>query len=265
MTMKKLMLLAGIILCCAFTQQTEDGGLCGLPNTAYAAGESLNFTVYYSVAGLYFSAGKATVNTTITRYNNKTVYHINCEGRSSSSYDWIFKVRDRYETFIDTNTMLPLRFIRNIHEGSYKKHEDIVFNHENGTAATTKGTYKIPHCIQDVVSGMFNVRNIDFNKYRINDRIPFQMFLDNEVYNLYIRYLGKEKVTTRFGTFNAIKFKPLLIQGEIFKGGEDMVVWMSDDANHLPLRVESPITVGSIKVDMMGFKNLRHPLSSRLK
>jgi len=89
--------------------------------------------------------------------------------------------------------------------------------------------------------------------------------LSGELYHLYIRYQGKEKIKTRFGTFNAIKFKPLLIKGEMFKGGEKMTVWVSDDANHIPLRVQSPIVVGSVKVDMTGYKNLRYPLSSQIK
>ena len=88
------------------------------------------------------------------------------------------------------------------------------------------------------------------------------MFLDNETYHLYLRYEGKENIKTRYGKFRAIKFKPLLIKGSIFQGGENMNVWVSDDENHLLLRAESPISVGTIKVDMMGYRNLRHPLKS---
>jgi len=96
----------------------------------------------------------------------------------------------------------------------------------------------------------------------VNDKIPYTMFLDSQIYNLYIRYLGKETIKTRYGKFRAIKFKPLLIYGTIFKGGEKMTVWISDDANHLPLRIESPISVGKISADMMGYHNLRYPLKS---
>ena len=88
------------------------------------------------------------------------------------------------------------------------------------------------------------------------------MFLDDEVYHLYIRYVGKEKIKTRYGKFNSIKIKPLLIKGTLFEGGEKMNAWISDDPNHLLLRVESPIAVGSIKVDMMGYSHLRYPLTS---
>jgi hypothetical protein len=90
------------------------------------------------------------------------------------------------------------------------------------------------------------------------------MFLDNEVYHLYIRYMGKETVKTKYGKFRTIKIKPLLIKGTIFEGGEKMTVWVSDDPNHIPVRVESPISVGSVAVDMIDFRNRRHELSSLL-
>ena len=65
--------------------------------------------------------------------------------------------------------------------------------------------------------------------------------------------------------FNAIKLKPLLLKGSVFEGGEKMTVWVSDDANHIPIRIESPIVVGKVKVDMMSNKNLRYPLTSLIK
>ncbi|MFX6118646.1 DUF3108 domain-containing protein, partial [Acinetobacter baumannii] len=89
----------------------------------------------------------------------------------------------------------------------------------------------VPNCIQDVLSSIYYARNINFDKYKAEDKIPFDMFLDNEVYHLYIKYLGKETVKTKYGKFRAIKFKPLLIKGTIFEGGEKMTVWVSDDPN----------------------------------
>ena len=73
--------------------------------------------------------------------------------------------------------------------------------------------------------------------------------------------MGKEDISTKYGKFHAIKIVPLLIEGTVFKGGEKMTVYVSDDANHIPLRIESPITVGSIKVDLMHYENLRYPVT----
>lgn len=218
--------------------------------------------VFYNALGLYVNAGTANFTVTTERLNNKPVYHIIGTGVTNSKYDWIFKVRDRYETYIDTTTLRPYKFIRNVDEGGYKKYENITFNHTANTALSTQGVYKVPNCIQDVVSSMYYSRNIDFNKYKAGDKIPFTIFLDNEVYNMYIRYQGKEIIKTRYGKFRAIVFKPLLVKGTLFEGGEKMTVYVSDDANKVPLRIESPLLVGSVKVDLMSYQNLRYPLTS---
>ena len=239
--------------------------ICGAKNFTTQAGEQINYTVYYSVMGIYANAGDAVFTNTVEKLNGKPVYHIVADGKSNSSYDWIYKVRDKYETYIDTATMEPLKFVRNVAEGKHKHYENITFNHAAKTAVTSEGVYKIPDCIQDVISAVYSARNINFDNYKKDDRIPFKMFLDNEVYDMYIRYLGKEEVKTKFGKFKAFKFKPLLVKGTIFEGGEKMTVWVSDDANHIPLRIESPIAVGSVKVDMMGYAGLRYPLSSLKK
>lgn len=238
---------------------------CGIKNTAFSADEQVSFVVYYAVAGIYVNAGNATFTTTLETLNNRHVFHIVGDGKTNSSYDWLYKVRDKYETYIDTATMQPLKFIRSVNEGGYKKYQNVTFNKTANTAITTDGVFKVPQCIQDVVSSMYYARNIDFLKYKPNDSIPFTMFLDNEIYNLHLRYLGKETIKTRYGTFTAIKIKPLLVKGTIFEGGEKMTVWISDDANHIPVRVESPIVVGSVKIDMMSYRNLRYPLTSLVK
>lgn len=218
--------------------------------------------VFYNALGLFVNAGSANFTVTTEKLYNKPVYHIVGSGATNSKYDWIFKVRDRYETYIDTATLRPYKFIRNVDEGGYKKYENVTFNHTANTALTTNGVYKVPNCVQDVISSLYYARNINFDQYKPGDKIPFSMFIDNEVYNMYLRYLGKDVIKTRYGKFRTIKFKPLLIKGTLFEGGEKMTAWISDDENKLPVRIESPLLVGSVKVDLMGYQNLRYPLKS---
>jgi hypothetical protein len=238
---------------------------CGINNVAFKVDEEVSFTVFYAVAGIYVNAGTATFTSKLETINNRPVYHVTGEGKTNGSYDWIYKVRDKYETYIDTATMQPLKFVRNVNEGGYKKYQNITFNKTANTAIATDGVFKVPACVQDVVSAMYYARNIDFSKLNPEDKIPFSMFLDNDVYNMYIRYVGREEIKTKYGKFMALKIKPLLLKGQIFEGGENMTVWVSDDANHIPVRVESPLVVGKVKIDMMSHANLRHPLSSLLK
>ena len=237
---------------------------CGVQNKAFSAGESITYQVYYRALKLNFNAGEAVFSTALEQINGRTVYHVTGEGRTYSGYDAFFRVRDKYESFVDTATMQPLKFIRNVDEGGYKIYENITFNKAVNTAVTTKGVFKVPSCVQDVISSIYYARNIDFSKMKPGEKIPFSLFLDNQLYEIYVRYLGKEIIKTKYGKFRAIKFKPLLIKGTIFEGGEKMTVWVTDDANHLPIRVESPITVGSVLVDMINFKNRRHPMTSLL-
>ena len=262
--LKPLLLLAVVALA-SFTPSptSPSSDFCGIKNTAFKAGEIVTMKVYYTL-GAYIGAGEATFTTSLERYAGKTVYHFVGEGKSYPFFDNFFKVRDRYESYVDTATMLPIKFIRNVDEGGHKIYNNVSFNQNTNTAVSSTGVFKITDCMQDVVSSMYYARNINFNRYKPGDKIPFDMFLDNEIYHLYIRYMGKEKIKTKYGRFNAIKFKPLLVKGTMFEGGEKMTAWVSDDPNRLLLRVESPISVGSVKIDMMGYKNLRYPLTSLL-
>nr|WP_294904055.1 DUF3108 domain-containing protein [uncultured Lacibacter sp.] len=261
--MKNILALFTVLLL-SFTVQpsTATEEFCGnIRNSAWHAGESINYHVYYTLAGIYVYGGEANFNIYSERYNGKPVYHLVGDGKTTSFFDGFFKVRDKYESYIDTATLQPYKFVRNILEGDFKKFETVSFNQQSNTATSQGGTFKTPECVQDVLSAIYYSRNIDFNKYKVGDRIPFNMFIDDKTYGLYVRYLGKEKIKTKYGKFNAIKFKPLLIEGTIFQGGEKMTVWVSDDANRIPVRIESPISVGSVKVDMMGYKNTRHKLT----
>lgn len=250
--------------CCSYPVKAQNE-FCGITNGSFHAGEHLTLKVYYRLSGVYIGAGEATFNCVLEKMNGKDVYHLIGEGKTYRTYDWFFKVRDKYESYIDTTTLKPLRFIRNVSEGGHTIYNNVVFDHAHNNATSTNGTFKVPDCIQDVISAVYYARNLNFDKYKPNEKITFNMFLDDKVYSIYIRYIGKEEINTKFGKFRAIHFKPLLIEGTMFKGGEKMDVWVSDDGNKIPLRVESDISVGSVVVDMINYKNLRHGLSSLVK
>lgn len=214
---------------------------------------------------IWVSAGIANFNIYDETLDGRSVYHIVGDGKTLNSYEWFYKVKDKYETWIDKETMLPLKFYRDVSEGDIKFNSIAKFDRNANKIYTSNKVFTAPKCVQDVLSSIFYARNIDYNKYQPGDKIPFSMFLDDKVYNLYINYLGKERIKTKYGIFNTIKIKPLLISGTIFKDGDKMTVWVTDDANHIPVRVDSPILIGSIKVDLMGYNNLRNPLSSLIK
>ena len=253
------------IFCLFFTARSAaQSDFCSAHNTSFKDRENLTFRVYYNMGFVWINAGNANFSAGLEEYKGREVYHITGDGKTAKSYEWFYKVKDRYETYIDKETMLPVRFVRHVNEGGFKIEQEVTMNHSRGEALSNNKVYKIPQCTQDVLSAIYYARNIDYSKHKPGDKIPFNLFLDDKVYSLYIKYVGKEQVTTKMGTFNAIKIIPLLIEGTIFKGGEKMTVWVTDDDNHLPLRVDTPILVGSIKVDLVGYDNIRNPFGGMI-
>ncbi len=255
-------LIAGIGLPLSGFTQNHSGNVCGAENRVFIAGEKVEYKIYYTLAGVYIHSGDVSFSARLEQFNGKTVYHLIAEGKTLPKFDNFYKVRDKYESFIDTSTLRPYKFTRTVLEGKTHMYESINFDQSAGTAITDSGVYKVSECIHDVLSAMYYTRNLNFDQMHTGDKIQFTMFLGNKAFPSYIRYLGKEIIKTRYGQFHAIKFKPLLIKGTMFEDGEKMTVWVSDDANHLPLRVESPILVGKVKADMMDAQGLRMEMKS---
>lgn len=235
---------------------------CYTRNTSYRGGERLTFKVYYNMGFVWIHAGDAIFSAKETEHNGRKAFHIKGDGKTLKSYEWFYKVDDLYESYVDHETQLPMRFVRNVNEGGFKFNQDVKFDRHEKKAIAAGKAYSITPCTQDVLSAIYFARNIDYSKYQPGDRIPFEMFLDDKIYSLYIKYLGKEQIQTKKGTFRSIKIAPLLIEGTLFSGGEKMTIWVSDDKNHVPLRINSPIAVGSIKVDLMEYENLLNPFES---
>jgi len=243
-------------------------------NHAFQAGEKISYAVFYNIIGIYINAGTATFTAMNETMQNNEVYHVIGEGATNSKYDWIFKVRDRYETYFNASDLKPLKFRRHISEGKYNKHEEVTFNQQTNTVVTNKGVYAVPENVQDVISIMYYARDINYGQYQTGSRIPISMFIDNKVYRMYIHYIGRETVKTKYGKFDAIKLKPLLLKGNVseddeklleesvFEGSEKMTIWVTDDSNHIPVRIESPIAVGRVKVDLMQYENLKYSLTA---
>ena len=258
--MKKIFLLSFLGLTGFYLPEPGEG--CRIANQAFANGETATYKIYYTLAGLFLEAGSVNFRCKNEMLGNKPVYHIVAVGQTIPFYDHLYKVRDHYETFIDTSSLLSYQFSRSVSEGGTKKYENIRFNRAVQTVITDSGVYKVPACIQDVLGALYYIRNLSVEKLKPGDKINFEMFLDNQVFKSYVRYLGKEITSTKYGKFHTIKVKPFLIKGTMFDSGEKMTVWVSDDANHIPVRMQSSIKIGSVKADLMDFSHLRWPLSS---
>ncbi|HAD97586.1 MAG TPA: DUF3108 domain-containing protein [Cryomorphaceae bacterium] len=249
----------------SFSQDVIPGKktLRNVNNNAFAVGEYLKYRIHYGI----INAGIAelTVAKKTTR-KNRPVFHMVGVGKTTGMAEWFFKTRDRYETYIDTEAMIPWEFIRDVDEGGYKINRHIIFDHYENKAVDLKAnnqSFNIDNNAQDLLSTFYYARCINADTLKVGQEVPVDMFLDHEMYPFRFKYLGKETVKSDFGRIRCMKFQPLVQSGRVFKEKEGMTLWVTDDQNKVPIRLESELAVGSIKIDLMEYKNLRHSINFR--
>jgi hypothetical protein len=233
-----------------------------LENNAFQVGEKLTFDVKYG----FVTAGIATMQVPeMRRISGRQAYHITFEVNSVPSFDWIYKVRDRYETYVDSKGLFPWRFEQHIREGGYTRDFSAFFDQRKGKAKTSEGSYDIPIYVNDIVSAFYLARTFDYSNLKINDRIHLKNFYKNKVYDLDVRYLGKETIDVAAGKFNCIIVEPLVQEGGLFKSEGSIVVWLTDDALKIPVKVKTKVVIGSIDAELTGYQGLKGKLTSKTK
>jgi hypothetical protein len=231
---------------------------------AFTYGEKVTYKVKYN---MYFNINVGEINFEIKPNPQKIAgedcYQIVGEGSTYGFYDPFYKVRDHYESYVNTNSLLPVIFIRNVNEGGYKLKEYVIFNHQNNTAKSTKRTQAIPHATQDVLSAIYYARTFDYDNAKPGQNFMMHTFIDDSAYYLGVKYVGKESIKTDAGTFRCIKLKPILIVDRLFKSQDDMTLWVTDDQNKVPVRIESGISVGKIRADLTSYSGLKNSVAKQ--
>lgn len=239
----------------------------------FNSGEEVSFDVYYNWGFIWLHAGKAMFSATDTMYNNLPAYKFNATGISFNGYDRFFKVRDTLNSIVSADSLKPYWFSRSTNEGTYSARfiynfdyqKRLVYGEKIRKHKTNKAIIALPENTKDMLSVIYYLRDIDFKNYRKNDRIKFNMVVDNELWELYVRYLGKETIELKTGKkFRCLVLSPLLLEGSVFSGGEGMKIYITDDRNRLPVYIETKVSVGKVKANIESYKNLKFPLTSEV-
>ena len=166
-----------------------------------------------------------------------------------------------YETIINNSTVSPKYFKRDVIEGEDEIHQEYFFNNKNNIVKTHKGDFEMVQNSQDMLSAFMYGRT--FSSKYLKQKEPFyiNLFIDEENYNMEVRYLGTEIVNTEIGKIKCIKLAPKVQVGRVFSNEDDLIIWVSDDKNHILIKIEMGILVGSIEVDIISSKNIKFPLS----
>lgn len=217
--------------------------------------EEFTYSGYYNWGIIWMRAGVVTFKVSDSEKYEEAV-KLEAIGSSLPSWDWMFKLRDTLTSHFHPRTFLPYEFSRKAHEGNYHKTFDYVWDYGNNLIFADihrinrykkQDTITLQPDTYDMLSVAWKARGLDFDKYAPNDTIPIRILMDDKIYGLYVRFLGTERVKVGGKKREAYVFSPLLVKGDVFKGGEGMKIWVSKDEKRIPLMVEAKILVGSVK------------------
>lgn len=233
------------------------------PNINMMPGEKLNYRVHYGL----INAGEATmeIDREIHIRNNRPCYKVDVVGETVGIFDMFLRIRDVWGSYIDTSAIIPHRSYRYIEEGRYRKYEIVNFSHFEEKAEVInldketrkpkkKEKFNIPKYCQDIVSGYYYFRSFDYDTIDDNSIIEVDGFLQDSIYHMKIRFLGREKVKTRLGEFDALVIQPIMPKNKLFRGENSIKGWFSDDKLKIPLKVKAEMFVGSVEVDITGYE-----------
>ena len=91
------------------------------------------------------------------------------------------------------------------------------------------------------------------------------MFLDKELHDFKFRFLGRETLDLGIGKFKVMVFMPVVMKGRVFKNEEDLIVYVSDDENKIPLQIKANILIGAVKMTLTDYRGLKNPMTSKIQ
>lgn len=241
-----------------------------ITQNAFKEGEKLTFEISYG----FVTAGEAVmeIDKDFQTMNGRKCYDIRFYVNSTSSFDWVYKVRDFYRTYVDAEGLFPWRFEQHIKEGNYQRDFEAIFDQQNLKAKTFtgekdpkkfEGEFDIPMYVQDAMSAFYYARTFDYSKMITGEITMIQNFYKDKTYPLEVKYLGKETIEVPAGEFRCIKVEPLVQEGGLFKSEGSIVVWMTDDERKMPVKVKTKVLIGSIDANLSSYSGLAGPLNSK--
>ena len=244
---------------------------------AFTNGEQMDFILHYKWGAINTDVGSATVTLDSLTYNGEKAFLCSAQGRTTRMFDRIFKVREDFKSWFTRDGLRPLKFTRDTYEGGYEAKNTY---HYNWNAAepyiaaevfSSKRGMKsmqlpLTPCTFDLPALFFFARNMDFDVVEPGKRYPMTFAIDDDIYNVYFILYGRETIKVKgLGSVRTIKFAAKLLEGEVFKGEEDMLIWVTDDSNRLPVYFEAPLLVGTATGRMSGYDGLKYPFDALIQ
>ena len=241
----------------------------------FKSGEYARYGAYFNWNFIWIQSGEVEFKADSISYKNDLAWHLKAVGKTFKAYDLLYTVRDTFETFSKYDSFQLIDSKRSVNHGKEHSVHQYAFDYSSGKInariqqdkkPVLQMSFPIQENSYDLLSTAYNFRKFDFNKLFIGEKVPYRMVIDQNVDNLYFRYLGIDNVKTRTGkVYRCHKVSVYLVQGDFFSEGEYMKIWFTDDQNHLPVQIETDLLVGSVKALLIETKSMKYPLNSQIK
>lgn len=244
---------------------------------AFQAGEKMDFVLHYRWGAVNSDVGHATVTLDSLMFNGQEAFLCSAYGKTTKLFDIFFKVREDFKSWFTRDGLRPLKFTRDTYEGGYEARNTYLYEWNSSdphivadvySSSSGQRSLNIPltPCTFDLPALFFFARNMDFDAVEPGRKYPMTFAIDDDVYNVYFILYGPETIKVKgLGTVKTVKFAAKLLEGEVFKGEEDMMIWVTDDDNRLPVYFEAPLLVGTATGRMTGYDGLKHPFTALVK
>lgn len=204
----------------------------------------------------FIHGGKATVTAQIDKINKKPVIHYHVRGRTTGLVDKVYEVNDVYESWVNPQTYLPVKSVRSVKEQKYRFYDEVFYDHVNDSLFSLKsGAKKVPDNVNDLVSVFFYIRqNHYFDHFLAGKNFEIPVFHGEDLFLMYLEYVGLETIDTKIGRKECYVVSPKVPKGKLFKGSNDLRIYITKDANRLPIYAEFNLLVGALKCELVSYK-----------
>jgi len=226
----------------------------------FEEGEIIKYHAIYKWGFIEIKAGLVEFTVEKALRDKETCYHFKGVGNSIPKYDWIYQVRDTFQSYVRPRDFQPLYYERNTSEGSYQVLNKIWFDEEsqlikmelyNNEKGASNRSIPFDHQILDLQTAVYFARLLDFSNAQMSDEYSFTIIIDGEIYEIPIRYEGLETIELNDIKYPCFRISTQVIEGTIFKSNQTIKVWVSTDGRQIPVKVEAPIIVGQVKAELV--------------
>lgn len=270
-TKARALLVASLVVLSVATASAQ----CVIENKAFKSGEFLYYDLYFNWKFVWVKVGTASMSTVTSRYDGKDAFRTSLVTRGNSKLDKFFTMRDTLLSYCSEG-ISPLYFRKGALEGKRYYVDEIWYSYPHGNCHLKQhriendGSHhwkqsEYKDCVYDMMSIFLRARNFDASKFKKGQNVPMPISDAKNLSNSWLKYRGKEnfKVEGSNEKFRCLVFS--FIEREDGKNHELIRFYVTDDANHIPVRLDMFLSFGSAKAFLKGYRGVRSPMTSRIE